>query len=259
MTSAHLLKHHHGGWIPQRPDMRDQLFAPPEGAIPTSHLLDVTKLPKLDQGQQGSCTGHGPIGPVTFLQQAMKLKIVEPSPAFIYWNARVPEKTTDQDSGASVRDSVAGVAKWGVCPNTEFKYSDQVFNKKPSAKDFKDALLQQALVYQSVPNSGITGAIASGFPFVYGFTVYETFEGDEVAKTGVVPIPKKGESVLGGHCTYAFGYNTLATESLGIPPKSVACRNSWGPDWGDGGNFYLPLWFWSEGQASDNWIIRKQG
>jgi len=36
-------------------------------------------------------------------------------------------------------------------------------------------------------------ALMSGFPFVFGFTVYESFESEEVAKTGMVPMPKEGE------------------------------------------------------------------
>ncbi len=38
------------------------------------------------------------------------------------------------------------------------------------------------------------GCLASGYPFVYGFTVYESFESKSVAKTGVVPMPASGEN-----------------------------------------------------------------
>jgi len=31
--------------------------------------------------------------------------------------------------------------------------------------------------------------ISSGFPFVFGFSVYESFESEEVTETGIVPIP----------------------------------------------------------------------
>jgi len=39
--------------------------------------------------------------------------------------------------------------------------------------------------------------LADGFPFVFGFTVYESFESQEVAKTGVVPLPNPDEKVMG--------------------------------------------------------------
>ena len=42
------------------------------------------------------------------------------------------------------------------------------------------------------------GCLASGYLFVFGFTVYESFMTPEVAKTGEVPLPPRGEQVLGG-------------------------------------------------------------
>ena len=47
--------------------------------------------------------------------------------------------------------------------------------------------------------SPIQGCLASGYPFVFGFTVYESFEGDPVTRTGHVPMPESGEGVVGGH------------------------------------------------------------
>ena len=49
--------------------------------------------------------------------------------------------------------------------------------------------------------------ISSGYPFVFGFSVYESFETDEVAKTGIMPMPQKNEKVLGGHAVSAVGFN----------------------------------------------------
>jgi hypothetical protein len=48
------------------------------------------------------------------------------------------------------------------------------------------------------------GCLAEGYPFVLGFTVYESFESDTVAQTGIVPMPRSGEQVLGGHCVVAL-------------------------------------------------------
>ncbi|MGC2270214.1 MAG: hypothetical protein WA608_25755 [Candidatus Acidiferrales bacterium] len=51
------------------------------------------------------------------------------------------------------------------------------------------------------------GCLASGCPFVFGFTVYESFESPQVAQTGVAPMPAAGEKVLGGHAVLALGYD----------------------------------------------------
>jgi hypothetical protein len=44
--------------------------------------------------------------------------------------------------------------------------------------------------------------LAEGFPFVFGFTVYESFESQQVARTGVVLMPKSKEGVVGCHAVF---------------------------------------------------------
>src|ERR1700678_1881450 len=69
-------------------------------------------------------------------------------------------------------------------------------------------------------------------PYVFGFTVYESFESDAVAKSGIVPMPSSTETVLGGHAVMAVGYNDASQRFL--------VRNSWGSGWGMGGYFTIP-------------------
>lgn len=68
------------------------------------------------------------------------------------------------------------------------------------------------------------GCIAGGYPFVFGFTVYESFESEQVAQTGIVPMPAPGETVVGGHCVVAVGYDDSK--------RTFIIRNSWGTGWG---------------------------
>ena len=67
--------------------------------------------------------------------------------------------------------------------------------------------------------------LADGYPFVFGFTVYSAFESDEVATTGVLTLPAKGEKVEGGHAVMAAGYDDAK--------KRFIVRNSWDTDWGN--------------------------
>ena len=53
--------------------------------------------------------------------------------------------------------------------------------------------------------------LAEGYPFVFGFTVYESSESPAVAKTGVTPMPKPKEKMLGGHAVLAV---TLRAEQV---------------------------------------------
>jgi len=93
------------------------------------------------------------------------------------------------------------------------------------------------------------GCLASGYPFVFGFTVYESFESDQVAKTGVAPMPATNEKVLGGHAVLAAGYDDGSQRFL--------VRNSWGPDWGMGGYFTLPYAYLTDANLADDfWTVR---
>jgi C1A family cysteine protease len=92
--------------------------------------------------------------------------------------------------------------------------------------------------------------LAQGYPFVFGFSVYESFESEEVATTGVVNIPKPGEQLLGGHAVMAVGYNDKAQRFI--------VRNSWGTDWGKAGYFSIPFAYLASRDLSDDfWTIRR--
>jgi len=91
--------------------------------------------------------------------------------------------------------------------------------------------------------------LASGFPFVFGFSVYESFESESVAKTGKAPMPKKGEKMLGGHAVMAVGYDDAQGRFI--------VRNSWGPKWGMEGYFSIPYnYLLSDTLSADFWTIR---
>jgi len=95
----------------------------------------------------------------------------------------------------------------------------------------------------------LKGCLAAGFAFVFGFTVYESFESPEVAKTGDVQLPSPGEQVLGGHAVMAVGYADASGRFL--------VRNSWGSNWGKAGYFTMPYAYLVDANlASDVWTIR---
>jgi C1A family cysteine protease len=93
------------------------------------------------------------------------------------------------------------------------------------------------------------GCLADGFPFVLGFSVYSSFESDEVAKTGIVPLPQPNEEQCGGHAVLCVGYND-ATQNFLV-------RNSWGSSWGQGGHFWINYsYLTNPNLASDFWTLR---
>ena len=83
--------------------------------------------------------------------------------------------------------------------------------------------------------------LAAGYPFVFGFTVYESFESADVARTGVASMPAPDEKVIGGHAVLAVGYDDAA--------QTFLVRNSWGTGWGQAGYFTLPYAYFTTTRA----------
>ena len=252
-TGLHLRSVARYGWLPDLPDARDYLYSAPVevlAALPSKVDLRRACPPVYDQGQLGSCTANAIGGAFEFEQRRQGLKDFMPSRLFIYFNERTIEGTVDTDSGAMLRDGVKSVAKLGVCPEDEWPYDIARFRDKPSARCFKDAARHQALVYRSVLQTlpQLQGCVASGIPFLFGFSVYESFESTEVARTGVVPMPRRKEKQLGGHAVVAVGYDDAK--------QSFIVRNSWGTQWGQRGYGTMPYsYLTSEMLAADFWAI----
>jgi C1A family cysteine protease len=243
------------GWVPDLPDARDYMYAAPVemmAKLPSKVDLRPNCPPVYDQGQLGSCTGNAIAGAVQFDREKQNLKPdFVPSRLFIYYGERVIEGTVNSDAGAQIRDGIKVVAKQGVPPETDWPYDITKFADKPPPKAFTDALKDLAVSYSRVAqNLGqMKGCLASGFPFVFGFTVYDSFESQQVAQTGVVPMPASGESVLGGHAVVAVGFDD--------GQQRFIVRNSWGTGWGMHGYFTMPYAYLTDrGLASDFWTIR---
>jgi C1A family cysteine protease len=245
------------GWIPDQPDQRDHLYAaPPQflAALPPRADLRRRCPPVYNQGALGSCTANAIGAAIEFDQMKQKLSVFVPSRLFIYYNERVIERTVRSDSGAQIRDGIKTVASVGACPEPEWPYNIAKFATKPPVRAYRDAKLDRAVSYQSLVQdlNQMKGCLASGYPFVFGFTVYQSFETATVAKTGHAPMPMWGERPIGGHAVMAVGYDDAS--------EWFVVRNSWGKNWGIRGYFTLPYAYLIQPALSqDFWTIRLVG
>ena len=241
------------GWLPDLPDHRDQLYAAPvelAGVLPAKMDLRPQCPPVYDQGQLGSCTANAIAGVIEFDRLKQKLADFTPSRLFIYYNERVIEHSVDSDTGAQIRDGIKSVAKQGDCPETEWPYVISKFKTKPPKNCYADALKYKVVLYQRVTQtlSQLKGCLASGYPFVFGFSVYESFENAQVAKTGHANLPQSGEALIGGHAVAGVGYDDAR--------QWFIVRNSWGARWGMKGYFTLPYAYVTDASlASDFWTV----
>lgn len=240
------------GWKVDLLDIRDRFFIP--------HWFDLLKLPQsvdlraqcppvYDQGQLGSCTANAIAGAVQFDQMKQQEQSFMPSRLFIYYNEREKEGTVNSDAGAAIRDGIKSVNTLGVPPESEWPYIIDQFTVKPTDQCYQDAMLHRSLSYQRIMHSPdhMKACLANGLPFVFGFTVYESFESAEVAQTGMVPMPERGEAVLGGHAAMAVGYQE--------DEQVFIVRNSWGSAWGQQGYCMMPYTYLQH-LASDFWVIQ---
>jgi C1A family cysteine protease len=161
------------------------------------------------------------------------------------------EGTVNSDSGAMIRDGIKSIAAQGDCPESEWPYDIAKFANKPTPQCYRDALKYKAVQYQRLVNNlnQMKGCLASGYPFVFGFTVYDSFESQQVAQTGMVPMPAAAEQVLGGHCVVAVGYDDAQQRFI--------VRNSWGTGWGMQGYCTMPYAYLTDTNLSDDfWTVR---
>ncbi len=242
------------GWIPDVPDQRDHLYAAPVtwlAKLPAKVDLRTKCPPVYDQGQLGSCTANAIAAAVEFDQMKEKIKYFMPSRLFIYYNERAMEGTVNSDSGAQIRDGIKSVGQQGDCPEPLWPYDIANFEDKPPVSCYNNAVMHKAILYQRVSQlaNQMKGCLASGYPFVFGFSVYASFMSPAVAKTGHASMPKPNEQLEGGHAVLAVGYDDAN--------QWFIVRNSWGTGWGMKGYFTLPYAYLLESNLSDDfWTIR---
>lgn len=244
------------GWLPDLPDHRDFLYAlrhPEARTLPPAVDLRPLCPPVLDQGQLGSCTANALAGALGILEDKDKIQFQALSRLFIYYNERRIEGTVKTDSGAMLRDGIKSLAQQGVCAETQWPYQISRFAVRPTAACYKQGLGHTITVYERLETlDDMKACLAEGFPFVYGFTAYESLESASVAKTGRVPLPQSGERTIGGHAVVAVGYEDAT--------QHFVFRNSWGTGWGLKGYGLMPYGYLRNRNLSDDfWAVRRGG
>jgi C1A family cysteine protease len=244
------------GWIRDLPDPRDTfLAAPPADKVaqfPAMVDLRENCPAPYNQGNLGSCTANAIAGAIQFQlgKEALSYNFT-PSRLYIYYYERSIRGTIPYDSGASIREGIQAVSNNGYPPEEIWPYDESQFATAPSPdaqsqatghKVFQSFCLNQTLDH-------LRGTLADGEPFVFGMTIFDSFESPQVASSGQVPMPGTDEPTIGGHAMMGVGYDDEG--------QFFWVRNSWGDGWGIGGYCQIPYAYLTNPQlAADFWTIR---
>lgn len=245
------------GYLRSKPDWRDRAWAGSRRARTTTRLTPIDwrerqQAPAIrNQAQLGSCTGFGTTRLLDWRFRLQGLTDYVPSPLAVYFWERQLEGTISYDAGAEVRDGLKVLANIGGPHETLWPYDTGRFTQEPGPQVYTDAAKRKALQYArvNVHTTDVKRALVDG-PIVIGFTVYSSFESDIVARTGVVPIPKTDEQIVGGHCVTMEGWEKVGRYDYGI------YANSWDTDWGNAGYFVARMsWMCNPHNSDDFWTL----
>jgi C1A family cysteine protease len=243
------------GWVRDTPDDRDHRFVPLAEVLrnlPGKADLRPQLPPVYNQLQVNSCTANAIAAAMEFdeIRQGAK-KAHTPSRLFIYYNEREIEGTVGKDKGACIRDGIKVIGKHGDCHEKLWPYRMRNIELKPPKECYRRARHYKVVEYQRMRHKleELKSCLAAGFPFVFGFKVFESFQGEAIKKTGKLNLPTKGEKFIGLHAVLAAGYD----DSVG----RFIVRNSWGRKWGLNGYFTMPYKYLVDPElAHDFWTIR---
>jgi len=208
-----------------------------------------SKLPPIwDQGELGSCTAFALCAAFSYCDPSFN-----GSKLFQYYNCRYLDQLSGDnsvvvDDGTTLRQGVTSLKNYGLCKETSWPYDISKYATKPTAGCYTEALNRQVLTATNVTQTldQMKACLQSGFPFVIGFMVYDSFFSNN---GGNIPLPNTAaESLLGGHAILVVGYDDNTRRWI--------CRNSWGLEWGQSGYFTMPFDYLTNRRlATDAWKI----
>jgi C1A family cysteine protease len=238
-------------WKADKVDTRDYLYTPLSLSVANS--VDLRPYCSLieDQRNLGSCTGQAIAGAIELLDKRAG-RTLDVSRLFIYYYERLLEGTVNYDNGAYIRDGIKACYTYGAPLESLWPYIISKFRTKPTPAAIADAAKRKVKLYQRITDfAGCIDALNNGYPVIVGFNVYSSFQSTTVSRTGMMPYPNtRTERLLGGHAVLLVGYNNSTQRFI--------VRNSWGPNWGDRGYFYMPFQvIQNKNMSSDFWIIKS--
>lgn len=136
-----------------------------------------------------------------------------------------------------------------ACPETDWPYLIDKFAdepKNPPSYDVGKVVLYKRVIQNPAQ---MKSCLASGFPFVFGFTVYESFESDQVARQEMSrcrpPGSRRSEDMR------------YLQSDMTTPIRDSSSGIHGAPSWGIKGYFTMPYAYMTQRDLADDfWTIR---
>ncbi|PKL51882.1 MAG: peptidase C1 [Nitrospira bacterium HGW-Nitrospira-1] len=231
--------------IPDTLDFRDKMYEATLVEVPIKIDLDKKykelKVPVLDQGKEGACTGYGLATVIHYLMRTRKVAPdkTEVSPKMLYLLAkRYDEWPGEEYEGSSPRGVMKGWHKHGAASR---KIWDKTGRITPSVA--ADAANRPLGAYYRVNHKDLVAmhsAIAEVGVLYAGATVHAGW--DNVKDDGIIA---KEDEILGGHAFAVVAYDK----------NGFWIQNSWGTGWGKNGFARISYDDWLA-NGTDVWVAR---
>lgn len=187
-----------------------------------------------NQGGQGSCASFAVASVIESLVGAKN----HYSPAFLYWNAREINESTNKDTGASLYDVIKVASSKGDCKEESMPYQADTFTLAPSAIAIEQALECRVIEAKTVEPklTDIKSALSDGYPVIIAAKIFDSFS---ETKKGFVRLPSSEEATKSQRSD-RHGTHAMVVCGFSDEERIFVVRNSWGNSFGDKGYCYIP-------------------
>jgi len=235
-------------------DFRDKMYVPTLIEVPAEHELAryrELRIPILNQGSEGACTGYGLATVVNYLLTTRKVgSDCNPvSPRMLYELAkRYDEWPGEGYSGSSARGAIKGWHKHGVCSEALWPSRASKTNKGQLLTGLNDARTGDALrrplgAYYRVNHKDLVAMHSAIAEVGVMFATSNVHQGwSEPGEDGLI---EYSDTQLGAHAFAIVGYDR----------RGFWIQNSWGDEWGYQGFACISYDDWLQ-NATDVWVAR---